>query len=628
MEPLDGKLYVGMSESVEYRGKAFLFTNLYVYEPEIVCGDGICGEGETAADCPEDCGGRAKKSLTLPACGDDVCEDREDYTTCPEDCPSPAVCGNGICEEGETAADCPEDCGEEVCDGVDNNNNGLIDEELTRSCYDGPTETLGIVECTNEQKASKGGCESGEGTWFECNKSCCDASGTCIDEYFDGTGCLCPFYIEEVICPVGGPCPEPEMQEIEGPENGCVCEEALGECKSGFQICENGEWSECHNQILPATEICDGLDNNCDGGIDSINGVQLQVVNENNRQSTCENGIWVEQGCLEEEDCSNGLDSDCDGLSPNEDYDCVRRGSTEPTCEFVRVGKEMRAGFVPDRWYDPVEHSLWGMNPRQWTCFVERLYPQEERSKCIAQKRDWVCYRNDLYGFDKNILDWHDYIDGNNWMTPVKEQNHPNICGSCWAYSALGALEAQYSLAFNDPNLNLDLAEQYLLSCSGAGSCETGGNNDQAIDYIKKTGILAEECFQYAATDAPCSGFKCDTNYLIYGYDKIEGYDAIKRTLRYNGPLSVCLDWNLQYIGTDRIGKCPAVQESGGHCVTLVGYNDDKEYWIIKNSYGLGYFDGGYGKIGYGECRIETTRGRTVLIRPVPVIPRVMGRIR
>lgn len=66
------------------------------------CGNGICEEGETPENCPQDCG---------PICGDGICDPGEE-DTCPEDCVIGPVCGNGFCEEGETPETCPEDCGE------------------------------------------------------------------------------------------------------------------------------------------------------------------------------------------------------------------------------------------------------------------------------------------------------------------------------------------------------------------------------------------------------------------------------------------------------------------------------------------------------------------------------------
>ncbi|GAF84466.1 unnamed protein product, partial [marine sediment metagenome] len=57
-------------------------------------------------------------------------------------------------------------------------------------------------------------------------------------------------------------------------------------------------------------------------------------------------------------------------------------------------------------------------------------------------------------------FDWRNY-SGQDWMTPVKNQGS---CGSCWAFSAVGVVEAVYNIATDDPDLDLDLSEEYLVS--------------------------------------------------------------------------------------------------------------------------------------------------------------------
>ncbi len=69
-----------------------------------VCGNGVCGAGETPEDCLEDC--------PLDAvCGDGICDADagENSTLCAEDC-GDMECGDGICMVGETAMTCPKDC--------------------------------------------------------------------------------------------------------------------------------------------------------------------------------------------------------------------------------------------------------------------------------------------------------------------------------------------------------------------------------------------------------------------------------------------------------------------------------------------------------------------------------------
>jgi hypothetical protein len=99
-----------------------------------ICGDGTCDATEDCATCEADCG--------ACICGDDVCDPTEDCATCEEDCGA-CICGDGTCDATETCYTCPHDCGNcppEVCDGVDNDFDGQIDEEpdATQSCQTVP----------------------------------------------------------------------------------------------------------------------------------------------------------------------------------------------------------------------------------------------------------------------------------------------------------------------------------------------------------------------------------------------------------------------------------------------------------------------------------------------------------
>lgn len=46
-----------------------------------------------------------------------------------------------------------------------------------------------------------------------------------------------------------------------------------GECKAGTQTCSKGQWSECKGEVKPATETCSGKDDDCDGQVDNVKGV-------------------------------------------------------------------------------------------------------------------------------------------------------------------------------------------------------------------------------------------------------------------------------------------------------------------------------------------------------------------
>ena len=87
------------------------------------------------------------------------------------------------------------------------------------------------------------------------------------------------------------------------------------------------------------------------------------------------------------------------------------------------------------------------------------------------------------------------------WTSPVKDQGS---CGSCWAFAAVGQTEAVLNIAKSNPNLDKDLAEEYLVSdCSSAGSC-CGGWHSNALDFIQNSGIPDEACLPYVSGTCGC----------------------------------------------------------------------------------------------------------------------------
>jgi rhodanese-related sulfurtransferase/C1A family cysteine protease len=217
-------------------------------------------------------------------------------------------------------------------------------------------------------------------------------------------------------------------------------------------------------------------------------------------------------------------------------------------------------------------------------------------------------------------FNWRNY-EGGDWTSPVKNQGG---CGSCWDFAALGALEAVINIENDAPTLDLDLSEQYVLSCLPlAGDCG-GGHSWKAFKYIISeeadgnyvNGIIPESCFPYQADDTvPCSD-KCPDweSQLIpvsdYGYwypNLPSDRDAIKTQLIEKGPLVTYLyatadfkTWGWAHHDPDDYYPYPGPVGAINHAVVIVGYKDDPTidnggYWIVKNSWGTGFgYDGFY----------------------------------
>jgi len=203
------------------------------------------------------------------------------------------------------------------------------------------------------------------------------------------------------------------------------------------------------------------------------------------------------------------------------------------------------------------------------------------------------------------FFDWRDY-QGKNYMTPVKDQY---TCGSCWAFATVGATEGKINAFYNNPDLDISLSEQDLISCSPAGSCSGGSPND-AFNYIENTGITNDTCLEYGVPPFPYGGLGCGSKCFDWelGAWKVSGHsfegshdsDSIKWALINKGPLLTLMEIYSDiygYGGGIYFPTSTAPEDyEGGHTVVIVGYGvyDGLNYWIVKNSWGDSWGDNGY----------------------------------
>ena len=224
------------------------------------------------------------------------------------------------------------------------------------------------------------------------------------------------------------------------------------------------------------------------------------------------------------------------------------------------------------------------------------------------------------------VFDWRNR-KGQNWITSIKNQGG---CGSCWAFAAVALAEAIRNVHQNDPNIDIDLSEQYMVSdCLHDNSC-CGGFCDDALNFIKYYGVPDEECmFYYDGGGCSCDDNCANCNYKSLGCsdytcsDRCADWDsrldyvadwqdlgsynvnAIKRYISINGPVAVYMGIG-DYYGGFFDGTIYRCGYDGGtnHAVLIVGYNDYSQYWIVKNSWGIGWGSLGYFFVGYDECSI------------------------
>lgn len=104
--------------------------------------------------------------------------------------------------------------------------------------------------------------------------------------------------------------------KIDDVERDCGIE--IGACKKGTQKCISGEWGSCENQVISSTEICNGVDDDCDGEVDEdIADRECGLDTGECKKGTqvCEDGEWSEctDSVERKLELCNKKDDDCDG---------------------------------------------------------------------------------------------------------------------------------------------------------------------------------------------------------------------------------------------------------------------------------------------------------------------------
>lgn len=216
-----------------------------------------------------------------------------------------------------------------------------------------------------------------------------------------------------------------------------------------------------------------------------------------------------------------------------------------------------------------------------------------------AGQRESVCSANAI------AFDWRSA----GVVTPVRDQGE---CGSCWAFAAIAAFESSAlyhnNLTYNRIGRLADGSEQHILSCSGAGSCN-GGWYGPAFDFLTERGTLVEQLFRYQGKDAPCR-FKRNSplKAATWGYVRDDGgipsVSQMKRALCEYGPVASTVHitdaFNAYRGGVFNEG----VGGSPNHAVAIVGWDDNKRAWLVKNSWGTDWGEDGYMWIQYGSNNI------------------------
>lgn len=234
-------------------------------------------------------------------------------------------------------------------------------------------------------------------------------------------------------------------------------------------------------------------------------------------------------------------------------------------------------------------------------------------------------------------FDWRDH-NGHSYIGPIRNQG---ACGSCYSFAAAAAAEGTYNLATGSiDDANADFSESYVAFClsddyDGFDGCLGADYEYDELEALVEEGIITEDLYAYESREQVCDVEGDPRKVIFKSWHRIgcSDIDAIKTAIMAYGVVDAAVlvgDAFRAYSGgiyedlntTCDAGSDACYYAATNHAIALVGWDDNNGdgYWILRNSWGPSWGEGGYMRTKYTSANVACAVSYLVYTAQTPIV--------